>query len=210
MGQKIRQAMAERDANYKLAGLIEMDDTYFGAPKPGKRGRGAAGKAKAVVAVETPADKPRFAAMRIVPRVSSEEIQPLARERLATEAVIKTDGWQGYSFLDASPGLHHEWLLPDSGKEAPKVLPWVHTLPILKAISEVSTMASAPSICPVTWRNFVAFNFKHPLQGQHRNAAFLVPHQQDHPEPFVQRGSGLVKYGARGQRGLIAAGPAMV
>ena len=53
MGHKIRQALAERDADYQLAGLIEMDDTYFGAPKPGKRGRGAAGKAKVVVAVET-------------------------------------------------------------------------------------------------------------------------------------------------------------
>ena len=39
MGHKIRKAMAARDASYKLAGLIEMDDTYFGAPKPGKRGR---------------------------------------------------------------------------------------------------------------------------------------------------------------------------
>jgi hypothetical protein len=54
-----------------------MDDTYLGAPKPGKRGRGAAGKAKVVVAVETPAEKkkPRFAAMRMVPSVSSEESQ---------------------------------------------------------------------------------------------------------------------------------------
>jgi len=42
--------------------------------------------------------------------------------------VIKTDGWQGYSFLDASPGVRHEWLVPGSGKDAPKVLPWVHTL----------------------------------------------------------------------------------
>jgi len=49
MGHKIRKALADRDAHYKLAGLIEMDDTYFGAPKPGKRGRGAAGKAKVVV-----------------------------------------------------------------------------------------------------------------------------------------------------------------
>ena len=57
MGHKIRKALADRDANYKLAGLIEMDDTYFGAPKPGKRGRGAAGKAKVVVAVETPREK---------------------------------------------------------------------------------------------------------------------------------------------------------
>ena len=52
----------------------------------------------------------------------------MVQERLATEAVIKTDGWQGYSCLDASPGLRHEWLVPGSGKEAPKVLPWVHTL----------------------------------------------------------------------------------
>ena len=50
MGHKIRQAMAVRDADYKLAGLIELDDTYIGGPKPGKRGRGAAGKSKVVVA----------------------------------------------------------------------------------------------------------------------------------------------------------------
>jgi hypothetical protein len=42
--------------------------------------------------------------------------------------VVKTDGWQGDSFLDASSVLRHEWLVPGSGKEAPKVLPWVHTL----------------------------------------------------------------------------------
>ena len=40
--------MDHGDAYYNR-GLIEMDDTYFGAPKPGKRGRGAAGKAKVVV-----------------------------------------------------------------------------------------------------------------------------------------------------------------
>ena len=83
MGHKIRRAMAARNAYYKLAGLIEMDDTCFGAPKPGKRGRGAAGQAKVVVAVETPKSKPWFAAMRMVPRVSGEEIQALVRERLA-------------------------------------------------------------------------------------------------------------------------------
>jgi hypothetical protein len=92
MGNKIRQAMAERDSNYKLDGLIEMDDTYYGAPKPSKRGRGGAGKAKVMVAVETLADKPRVGAMRLVPRVSREEIQPFVRERLTAEAVIKTHG----------------------------------------------------------------------------------------------------------------------
>jgi len=30
MGHKIRKAMAARDSHYKLAGLVEMDDSYFG------------------------------------------------------------------------------------------------------------------------------------------------------------------------------------
>jgi hypothetical protein len=38
MGRKIRQSMGDRDACYQLAGLIEMDDTYVGAPNPNKRG----------------------------------------------------------------------------------------------------------------------------------------------------------------------------
>ena len=80
-----------------------------------------------VVAVETPENKPRFAVMHMVPRVSGEEIQALVQARLLKEVVVKTDGWQGYSFLDALP-YRHEWLVPGSGKEAPKVLPWVHTL----------------------------------------------------------------------------------
>jgi len=55
-GHKIRKALADR-VLIKLAGLIEMDDTYFGAPSREARPGGAAGKAKVVVAVETPKNK---------------------------------------------------------------------------------------------------------------------------------------------------------
>lgn len=50
IGHKIRKTMVERDAQYKLAGPIEVDDSYFGSSKPGKRGRGASGKGKVVFA----------------------------------------------------------------------------------------------------------------------------------------------------------------
>ena len=40
----------------------------------------------------------------------------MVQERLATAVVIKTDGWQGYSFLDAAPGLRHKWLVPGFGE----------------------------------------------------------------------------------------------
>ena len=111
MGHKIRKAMAERDAGYKLAGLIGMDDTYVGGPKPGKRGRGAVGKSKVVVAVETPGDKPRFAAMHQVPRVSHDEIKAMAQACLATGVVARTDGWQAYRVLNSESSFmyHRDW-----------------------------------------------------------------------------------------------------
>ena len=65
--------------------------------------------------------------MHMVPRVTGKEIRALVRARLVEEVVVKTDGWQGDRFLDALP-YGHEWLVPGLEKEAPKVLPWVHTL----------------------------------------------------------------------------------
>ena len=38
---RLRSAMGERDKDYVLSGIIELDDAYFGAPTSnGKRGRG--------------------------------------------------------------------------------------------------------------------------------------------------------------------------
>jgi transposase-like protein len=92
MGHKIRQALAAGDASYQLAGLLEMDDTYSGGPKPGKRDRGAAGKAKVVVAVETPGAKPRFATRRRIPKVGRHHLPSLAQECLTATATGRTDG----------------------------------------------------------------------------------------------------------------------
>jgi hypothetical protein len=89
MGHKIRKAMADRDASYQLAGLLEMDDAFFGPSKPGKRGRGAVGKAKVVVAVETDQDRPRFAKMRQVQEVSAQELVSHFKNCLMDDAIIR-------------------------------------------------------------------------------------------------------------------------
>lgn len=127
MGHKIRKAMADRDANYKLAGLVEMDDSYFGAPKSGKRGRGAAGKAKVVVAVENTEDKPGFAKMYQVKKVSKDEINKKVKTHLHQGCIVRTDGWRAYAVFD-SEQTKHEPVVVASGQNAVKVLPWVHTL----------------------------------------------------------------------------------
>ena len=40
MSHKVRKAMADRDAQYTLAGLVEIDESFFGPSFSGKRGRG--------------------------------------------------------------------------------------------------------------------------------------------------------------------------
>ena len=41
MLNKIRKVMIERDSQYKLAGIVELGNAFFGAPSEGgKRGRG--------------------------------------------------------------------------------------------------------------------------------------------------------------------------
>lgn len=127
MGHKIRKAMQDRDAYYKLAGLIEMDDSYFGASKPGKRGRGAAGKAKVVVAVQTLENNSGFAKMQQVRNMSGSAIDEIAQAAFDENVVVRTDGWIAYRVLDNEKS-NHEPVVVGSGKNAVRLLPWVHTL----------------------------------------------------------------------------------
>jgi hypothetical protein len=83
-----------------------MDDTYFGARKSGKRGRGAAGKAKVVVAVETHQDKPGFATTQKVQHLSGDEISQVLRDRLEQDVVSRSDGWRAYGVVNSGKRTH--------------------------------------------------------------------------------------------------------
>ncbi|OXM83292.1 hypothetical protein CF651_26560 [Paenibacillus rigui] len=62
--------MGERDASYTLAGIVELDDAFFGAPtEGGKRGRGTE---KTPVLVALSLDKkgcPKYLKMHVIPDV---------------------------------------------------------------------------------------------------------------------------------------------
>jgi transposase-like protein len=127
MGHKIRKAMADRDARYQLAGLVEMDDTFLGPRKPGVRGRGARGKAKIVVGVESQGERPGFAVMKHVPAVDPEQILQVSCVKIAPQTTIRTDGWFAYSALESN-GYVHEPHVVSKNKQALKQLRWVHVL----------------------------------------------------------------------------------
>lgn len=105
--RKIRAAMKERDSLYRLSGLVEMDDAYFGAPRKGKDGRGT-DKAKAVIALSKDAkNHPAFLRIEVIDQVSIEEIKRVAKACVKPGSRIVSDGHSSYKPL-AEMGYIHE------------------------------------------------------------------------------------------------------
>src|SRR3954466_14634965 len=108
---KIRKAMVRPDRQ-PLAGRVEADETYVGGPRPGKRGRGAAGKALVGGAVEAGRGEARGrrpGRPRPPPLAdaSAESLDAFLAAHVAEPATVATDGWRGYLGLPAA-GYDHE------------------------------------------------------------------------------------------------------
>lgn len=94
---KLRRAMV-RPGREQLSGCVQVDETYVGGrKKPGKRGRGAAGKAIVAVAVE---DKGEAGIGRIrlahLPDASTKSLEGFVSTMVSPGSVVKTDDWSGY------------------------------------------------------------------------------------------------------------------
>ena len=127
MGHKIRKAMEDRDSQYQLAGLVEMDDAFIGPRKSGPPGRGARGKSKVVIAVESRDKHAGFAVMQHVPSVDSDHIFSIAQDKIQPASDVRTDGWRAYQTL-GSKGFVHEPVIVSKDKQALKQLKWVHVM----------------------------------------------------------------------------------
>jgi len=97
---RIRTAMGQRDANYVLSGLVEMDDCYLGgACSGGRRGRGT-DKTKVVVALsKTNQGIPLFAHMQVMKDLKTETLQEFVNQHLTEGSVVQCDGYSSYCGL---------------------------------------------------------------------------------------------------------------
>jgi transposase-like protein len=127
MTQKIRAAMSSRDAHYKLAGLVEMDESYFGGPTNGrKRGRGT-DKSKVLIAVSLNQDgKPQYAKMQVVDELSQEIILKEIKKQIEQGSTIQTDNFQSYARVFHC-GYAHKRLVSDTFQGS-DLFQWVHVL----------------------------------------------------------------------------------
>jgi transposase-like protein len=122
---RIRHAMAQRDDNYMLAGIVELDDTYFGrSKKGGKRGRGTA-KTKVMVALsKDEKGKPQFAKMQVVPNLKGTTIAKFAKCSIAEGSAVQSDAYRSYRKPLAEKYLH-EYQVFDADSE---MLHWLHII----------------------------------------------------------------------------------
>lgn len=103
---KLRCAMV-RPGRDRLFGTVEVDKTYIGGPKPGKRGRGAAGKVLVVVVAQQ--DGKRIGRIRLqrVTDASAESLNYAVQKSVEPNSIVLTDDWNGYKQL-GKLGYTHE------------------------------------------------------------------------------------------------------
>ncbi|MFC0274741.1 IS1595 family transposase [Metabacillus herbersteinensis] len=127
MLHKIRQAMRKRDAEYSLAGIVELDDAFFGAPSEGgKRGRGT-DKTKVLIGLSlNQKGHPLYLKMEIVPNIKAETLIGFAEKSIQPGSTISSDAYHSYRALDGF-GYKHEYQVYNA-KETPDHLNWLHTV----------------------------------------------------------------------------------
>lgn len=107
---KLRRAMVRQDRD-RLAGVVEVDESFIGGPEAGKRGRGAAGKTLVLIAAQ--ADGRKIGRIRLarIADASAASLEPAVQQAIEPGARIQTDGWSGYSGLKAI-GYDHQVIRP--------------------------------------------------------------------------------------------------
>lgn len=102
--QKLREAIyhvAELEGG-RMNGEVEMDESYFGGRRKGKRGRGAAGKNVVFGLLE----RDGKVYTRVVEHVSKEELMAIIRKKTRKGSVYYTDTFRSYNSLKRL-GKHH-------------------------------------------------------------------------------------------------------
>ena len=119
---KLRRAMV-RPGRDRLTGRVEVDETYLGSEKPGRRGRGAAGKVLIVVAAQEDGEGIGRIRMRRIRDASAARLHPFVAEAIEPGSVVHTDGWEGYSGVDQQGYIHEVTIRKRAASE---LMPRVH------------------------------------------------------------------------------------
>lgn len=122
---KLRRAMV-RPGRDRLAGTVEVDETYLGGVEKGMRGRQTAKKALIVVAAQEDGQGIGRIRMRRIADASSASLMPFVQDSIEPGSVVHTDAWLGYEPLEKSVYRHEITSLRRQKKSPSDLLPRVH------------------------------------------------------------------------------------
>lgn len=102
---KLREkiALKQQDRSEQFCGKIELDESYFGGHRKGKRGRGAKGK----VAVFGVLKRGGKVYTQVILDAKSRTLMPIIREKIEPDSIVFTDYWKAYNALDVSEFKHY-------------------------------------------------------------------------------------------------------
>lgn len=86
-----------------LAGEIEVDESYFGGRRKGKRGRGAAGK----VPVFGILKRGGRVYTKVIPNTKAKTLMGIMQDRIIPDSIVYTDTYRSYNVLDVSEFKHY-------------------------------------------------------------------------------------------------------
>jgi hypothetical protein len=104
--QKLMEVMRQRNATYKLAGDVQIDDAYLGGERPGKTGRGAGNKVPFVIAVATRDGKPVHMQLRCVTGFTKAAMKSYGADNIAPGSLVVSDGLACFEGLSEAGHMH--------------------------------------------------------------------------------------------------------
>jgi len=113
MGHEIRKHMADVDGEDGLSGIVEVDETYVGGKREGKRGRGADGKTVVFGMLQ----RDGKIMTKIVADARTATLQPHILANVQAGSQIQSDEWFAYRNLNKK-GYTHETVQHGAGEYA--------------------------------------------------------------------------------------------
>jgi transposase-like protein len=106
---KLRRAMV-RPGRDRLSGVVEVDETFVGGERSGKRGRGAEGKTLVFIAAEEAPGGIGRIRLATIENAAGESLLGAVSQTIEPGSAVRSDGWDGYNIL-ASHGYKHSPIL---------------------------------------------------------------------------------------------------
>ena len=189
-----------RPGRDRLAGTVEVDETYLGGLEEGLRGRQTEAKALIVIAAQEEGRGIGRIRLRQIADASAASLIPFVGDSVEAGSVIHTDGWRGYKPLKRNGYQHMVTVLPGQEEPPSELMPRVHRVASLLKRWLIGTHQGAVSRKHLDYYlDEFTFRFNRRRSNSRGKLFFRLVQQAVNVEPvpyarIIQAGKGTTTY----------------